>query len=137
MLSPCISRRMQKALQRTLKGKAKVQEGVPPKAKRLSGRQNCPVSQPAPPAGWTKVNTDGAYCHRTGKASVGVVASDNNDGVPLSASRTIHHCGSPEEAEADALLEGLRLASEWLRNLPVYAESDCSNLVRGCTRGWR
>jgi hypothetical protein len=81
--------------------------------------------------------TDGAYCHRTGKASVGVVASDNNDGVPLSASRTIHHCGSPEEAEAEALLEGLRLASEWLRNLPVYAESDCSNLVRGCTRGWR
>jgi hypothetical protein len=40
----------------------------------------------------------------------------------------LNHCGSPEEAEAEACLQGVRLAMEWVR-LPVRVESDCLTLV--------
>jgi hypothetical protein len=66
---------------------------------------------------------------------VGVVVRDHHGNILLSAWRTLHHCGTPEEAKVEALLEGIRLATEWIRKLPVYAETDCLNLVMALCGG--
>jgi hypothetical protein len=38
---------------------------------------------------------------------MGVIARDHQGATILSAWRSIHHCGLPEEAEAEACLEGI------------------------------
>jgi ribonuclease HI len=48
--------------------------------------------------------------------------------VLLTAWRFLRHCGSPQEAEAEACLHGLRLAVEWIQQ-PMIVESDCKTLI--------
>jgi hypothetical protein len=45
----------------------------------------------------------------------------------------VRGCGSPEHVEAEACLEGVRLAAEWIR-LPTRVESDCKTLITGLER---
>jgi hypothetical protein len=47
----------------------------------------------------------------------------------LTAWKALRHCASPEEAEAEAYLQGIRLVAEWIGK-PTYAESVCLTLVR-------
>jgi hypothetical protein len=96
------------------RGKEKVYEGECPKKKPPIGFQERKKDQStwkAPPLGWVNVNIDAAYCPRKGEASVGVVVRDHHGNILLSTWRTLHHCGTPEEAKAEALLEGIRLAT--------------------------
>jgi hypothetical protein len=106
-----------------LKGKRKVNEGAAVKKEPVFsnlGHKRTQAVSKAPPPGWVKINTDGAFCPRTGEASVGVIARDHQGVTILSAWRFIRHCGSPEEAEAEACLEGIRLAAEWVRGSDLY-----------------
>jgi hypothetical protein len=116
-----------------IKGKGKLKEGVhsgKTTIHRQRKHKRKKATWLAPPSGWVKINTDTAFCQRTGKASVGVVARDQKGVMILSAWRFLRHCGSPEEAEAEACLEGMcLLAVEWIRQHPIYAERDCSGLV--------
>jgi hypothetical protein len=83
----------------------------------------------APPVSWVKMNSNVTFCLRTGRASIGVVARDQKGDLILSSWRFLRHCGSPEEAEVEACLEGLRLVVEWIRHYPIYGETDCAGLV--------
>jgi hypothetical protein len=120
------------------KGKHRLCEDVslrkPPPSSQRQIQQAIPCWK-APPTSWAKINTDGAYCHRTGDASIGVVARDHRGEVILSAWRSLKYCGSPEDVEAVACLEGVRLAKEWIRDLPVLVETGCSNLVQSLRGG--
>jgi ribonuclease HI len=75
------------------------------------------------------MNSDMAFCWRTGRASIGVVGRDEKSVVIISSWHFLWHCSSPEEAEAEACLEGFRLAIEWIRQYPIAAETDCACLV--------
>jgi hypothetical protein len=69
-----------------------------------------------PDTGWVKVN-------------LGVVARDDGGKVVLVAWQGIRRCASPEEADAEACLRGVRLAAEWIRQ-PIRMEGDCLTLIR-------
>jgi ribonuclease HI len=77
------------------------------------------------PHEWVKLNTDATYSQETGDAGIGIIVRDEGK-VLLSAWRG---CGSPEQGEAEACLEGLRLTAEWVRQ-PTIVESDCQNLIQ-------
>jgi hypothetical protein len=62
-------------------------------------------------------------------ASTGVAVRDARGKVLLTAWQSLRRCGSPEEAEAEACLQGLHLITEWIRQ-PARVESDCLVLVR-------
>jgi ribonuclease HI len=76
-----------------------------------------------------KINTDAGFCSEEGRASAGVVARDHCGKVLLAAWKGLQNCNSPEEAEAEAYLYGLRLATERLWQQTIM-ESDCQQLVR-------
>jgi ribonuclease HI len=76
-----------------------------------------------------KVSIDAGYYLDTGSASTGIVICDHEGKVLLSAWRWLRSCGSPEEAEAEACLQGIRLASKWIRQ-STEVESDFQLLVR-------
>jgi hypothetical protein len=48
--------------------------------------------------------------------------------VLLTAWRFVRQCGSPEQAEAEACLDAVRLAVEWIRQ-PIFLESDRVSIV--------
>ncbi|WVZ77211.1 hypothetical protein U9M48_025103, partial [Paspalum notatum var. saurae] len=91
------------------------------------GFQRSGWSKPA--ASWTKINVDGSYVARSGKAGVGVVARDHTGAIIFTSWRVLFGCTSAEEAEARACIEGLRLATQWSYG-PVVLESDCARLVK-------
>jgi hypothetical protein len=82
-----------------------------------------------PPSGWTKVNVDGSYVDETGAAGVGVVARDSMGMIIFTAWRSIQRCASAAEVEAQACVEGLKMA---VRLAPgqVILETDCCRLVK-------
>ncbi|WVZ52919.1 LOW QUALITY PROTEIN: hypothetical protein U9M48_003918 [Paspalum notatum var. saurae] len=88
------------------------------------GFQSSGWSKPA--AGWTKINVDGSFVARSGKAGVGVVARDHTGAIIFTV---LFGCTSAEEAEAKACIEGLRLATQWSYG-PVVLKSDCARLVK-------
>jgi hypothetical protein len=57
-----------------------------------------------------------------------VVVKDECGNVILSAWKPIRYVASPEKAEAEACLHGLRLVTECVRQ-PVCVEADCVNLI--------
>lgn len=74
------------------------------------GRQTAQHWLP-PGDGMVKVNVDGAFHPTTGKAGLGVIIRDHTGQPLLTAWRAIFHCRDAEEAEAQACLDGIRLAS--------------------------
>lgn len=78
--------------------------------------------------GWVKLNIDIAFCWDSGGASVGSVVQDHEGNVLLTAWRVIRRCGSPEEAEAEACLQGSKLVADWIKE-PTVVESDCKTLI--------
>jgi ribonuclease HI len=81
-----------------------------------------------------KLNTDAGFCPLSGKASTGIVVRDTDGQALLTAWRSLQHCRSPEEAEAEACLEGMRLVAEWIRQ-PTCVESDCLSLTNALNNG--
>jgi hypothetical protein len=61
-------------------------------------------------------------------ASMGIVARDEEGQVLLTAWQVLRRCASPEEAEAEACLCGIRLAAEWIGK-PTQMEADCVGLI--------
>lgn len=88
------------------------------------------VGWTAPPEGWVKVNTDGAFILQSREAGVGVIIRDHTGKVLISSWTLLRSCASAEEAEALALRDGIRLLVEWVRLLAIL-ELDCANLVSG------
>lgn len=106
-----------------------------PKGKRKMFVEDLPEQRPVikhkwrpPPEGWIKVNTDASFIDESGKASAGIIARDSHGQVTLTAWRTLRNCASVVEAEAEACLDGIRLASEWIGQ-PIQLESDCLLLI--------
>ncbi|RCV30978.1 hypothetical protein SETIT_6G139500v2 [Setaria italica] len=77
----------------------------------------------------TKINVDGSFVVQSGTAGIGVVARNPMGEVLLSAWRVLFRCADAAEAEARALTEGIRLASQWIRG-QVIIESDCARIVK-------
>jgi hypothetical protein len=110
-----------------LKGKEKVHENVAPNKERSRPKETSKWKPP--PQWWVKLNTDADFWPDMGWASTGLVIHDHVGKVLLTTWRWLRNCGSPEEAEAEACLQGVRLVSEWIRQ-PTEVESDCQMLVR-------
>jgi hypothetical protein len=69
----------------------------------------------------------------TGMASTGVIVRGEDGTVLITVWRFLGRCASAEQAEAQACLDGIRLAAEWIRQ-PKCVETDCSNLVNALGR---
>jgi hypothetical protein len=81
-----------------------------------------------PPTGWVKLNTDASFCKETGETRLGIIVRDSEGKAMCAAWRELRGCGSPEQAEAEAYLERLRLTVEWVRQ-PTLVEADYQNLI--------
>jgi hypothetical protein len=115
----------------TSNGKQKVGHWVNSKSSRKLPGPSTGKKQDAwrkPPQGWAKINTDAGFYPDTGTASVGVIARGHKDEVLQTAWKSIRECRSVEEAEAEACLDGIKLAIEWIRQ-PIRMETDCTTPV--------
>ncbi|KQK21321.1 hypothetical protein BRADI_1g60182v3 [Brachypodium distachyon] len=63
---------------------------------------------PRPLSDWIAVSTDGSF--KDGEAGLGAIIRDDSGEVLVSAYRYLPHCSDALEAEAEAALEGIRLA---------------------------
>lgn len=79
-----------------------------------------------PPVGCYKLNVDAAYGKKCGV--VDIVIRDDGGRVWLAAEVQIVSVGSPEQAEALAVIEGLELAIS-SQMVPFCLESDCQVLI--------
>jgi hypothetical protein len=86
----------------------------------------------APPQGWVKINTDASFHGETGTASARVIIRDPTGKPLLTAWLMLKRC-STAEAEAEAFMEEVRTAAEWVRQ-PAWVESDCLNLMGALRR---
>jgi ribonuclease HI len=82
-----------------------------------------------PGVGIVKINVDGSFVPGNDQASIGVVARNTYGEVIFSAARKLDYCSSAEEAELEAIKEGLVLAEIWVPGL-VICETDCSEAVK-------
>jgi ribonuclease HI len=80
-----------------------------------------------PPVGWSKINFDGSFVEHTGEAGVGIIARNHQGEVIFTAWRCVPQCTSAIEAEANACLEGVRFATQWIQG-PVVFETDCARV---------
>jgi hypothetical protein len=74
--------------------------------------------------GWGKLNTDASFWPDEGIVSTGIIIRDWQGRVLLTACRWLRNYATPEEAEAEACLQGIRLANEWIKK-PTEVEMDC------------
>jgi ribonuclease HI len=72
-------------------------------------------------AGWVKVKTDAGFNRDKGIGSTGILIRNHDGDVLITAWKTV--------AEAEACLQGLRLALEWSQQ-PVIVEADCLSMIR-------
>lgn len=77
---------------------------------------------------------DGSFVERTGTAGVGVVARDSTGQIIFTAWRVLLRCADATEAEARALVEGIRLAAQWSPGRVIF-ESDCGRAVHAVQKG--
>jgi ribonuclease HI len=78
--------------------------------------------------GETTIGVDAAFQASSEEATVGIIALDKQ-GIPRAvASLAIQKCCDAEEAEAQAIQEGLKLEIEFNLN-PVVVQSDCTAAV--------
>lgn len=80
-----------------------------------------------PPLGWAKINTDASFISANGTAHWGAIVRDDQGNTISSAWSPIPRCSTVEEAEAIAVLEGLRLASTV--DTPCCLEADCKSVT--------
>lgn len=107
------------------KGKGKIGTTSP---QTTPARDEAEMRWEPPPQGWIKINTDAAFWTQ-GEAYAGIIIRDSLGHAVLSSWQKVRRCGSALEAEAEACLIGIRLASAWVQK-PAIIESDCWELVR-------
>ena len=91
-----------------------------------------PVHWTAPPAGFFKINVDGATDVGGGNSCIGVVIRDSS-GFPIGAlSRVLPSCLPAEITEAYALLHGVLFASEMQVHQALF-ESDALSIILDLT----
>jgi ribonuclease HI len=66
---------------------------------------------------------DGSFLEQNGVGATGIVIRDHLRKVIVAAG-----CSNAEESEALALIDGLKLASEWTKD-PIILESDCISVL--------
>ncbi|KAK3190197.1 hypothetical protein Dsin_029758 [Dipteronia sinensis] len=86
------------------------------------------VKWSCPAAGKYKINTDAAINSQSQRVGVGVLIRDSSSQVWLSSVSNFHACFSPHNAEASAILRGLRVAVDSGLFLAVL-ESDANWVV--------
>jgi ribonuclease HI len=79
-------------------------------------------------------HVDGSFVQDTEKGATGAVIRDHQGHVVAASGNILANCNSAEEAEARALIDGAKLASEW-SNSPIIFESDCANVVKEQQKG--
>jgi hypothetical protein len=96
----------------------------------------------APKAGSLKANVDAGWDAHSKDVGLGVIVRDWQGKPVLSEWKFIPNCGSAEEAEILACLEGLKHLIN-LRQWPALIESDCLRAVQAftvdspdCSRSW-
>lgn len=89
-----------------------------------------------PTMGTVKVNTDASFLRDSGQCHIGAVARDYKGQVFFSLSKRGDECSTVEEAEAQAMLSGIRLLSSLYRGA-VCVETDCSFLAKELQSGAR
>jgi hypothetical protein len=82
----------------------------------------------SPVTGWVKLNTYASFCKEIGETGLGIIVRDLEGKTLLAAWREMRRHRSPEQAEAEACLEGMRLTAEWVRQ-PTLVETYCKNLI--------
>ncbi|RLN35955.1 hypothetical protein C2845_PM03G35050 [Panicum miliaceum] len=82
----------------------------PETTRSKQARTRAPGTWVSPPDGWVKINVDASFVAATGCAGTGVVARDSTGKIKLTAWRALFNCSSAVEAEAQACVEGIRLA---------------------------
>ncbi|VAH78253.1 hypothetical protein VPH35_052476 [Triticum aestivum] len=87
-----------------------------------------------PMAGTVTLNTDAAFLTGSGDSHSGAIARDHDGSVIFSLSEHGLRCKSAEEAEAQALLTGLRHLSA-LYTGPMIAETDCMYIANELRSG--
>jgi ribonuclease HI len=112
------------------KGKEKIYEGIQKMqaCNSMSEQHKTQCRWSLPRSGWAKLNLDARFCRDSGQACCGVVVRDQSGAVMLSAWKYLENIASPEEAEALACLEGMRVAVDYMRQ-PLQVESDCMVLI--------
>jgi ribonuclease HI len=92
------------------------------------------VSWEAPQHGWVKLNTDGAFCSKDGSGGAGWIIRDSNGVVVAAASVQLNKCSDAEDAEARAVLLGLK--SFDISQCPkLIIETDCSAVCKALQDG--
>jgi ribonuclease HI len=86
----------------------------------------------APMLGSVKANVDAGWDSTTKNAGVGIIIRDHLGHTLLAEWKFLPFCGSAEEAEVIACLEGLRHLI-LLRRWPATLESDCLRVVHAIT----
>ena len=81
-----------------------------------------------PQGNCVKLNVDASFVPALGSAWVGAVARDSTGSVLFSIGRLLHMCTNAEEAEASALLLGLKCLRD-INKFQVQVESDCAAAV--------
>jgi hypothetical protein len=96
----------------------------------------------APEVGFLKANVDAGWDAHSKDAGLGIIVRDWQGKTILSEWKFIPNCGSAEEAEILACLEGLKHLIN-LRQWPAVIESDCLRAVQAlttnspeCSRSW-
>ena len=98
----------------------------------LSALPPAPAHWTAPPAGFFKINVDGATDVGGGNSCIGVVIRDSS-GFPIGAlSRVLPSCLPAEITEAYALLHGVLFASEMQVHQALF-ESDALSIILDLT----
>jgi hypothetical protein len=87
------------------------------------------ASWAAPEVGSLKANVDAGWDAHSKNARLGIIVRDWQGKVVLSEWKFVPNCGSTEEAEILACLEGLKHLIN-LRQWPAMVESDCLMAVQ-------
>jgi hypothetical protein len=87
-----------------------------------------PSSWVPPKEGTVKINVDAAFCPKSGASSIGAVARNSQGIVIAAVSKPIGTCQDVVDAEAAAILAGLKLGFE-LQVESLVLESDCQVVV--------
>ena len=69
-----------------------------------------------PISGTVKVNVDGSFIRENGQASIGIIARNDKWEILFLAARMLARFNSAEEAELQAINEGLDLTSVWIKD---------------------
>lgn len=91
-----------------------------------------PAEMSPPPPDFVKINFDASFHAGTGNGGWGVIARDADGDVALAAAGVLSNQGSALQAEAEALLQAIKLAEQYSMGRVIF-ETDCLVLQQACS----